>query len=69
MPVVDAGALPSSPRGLAKEIVQVTSATTINANHMGRLLQEKVYSSLSLASSGNCPMRDGPEPRINTRPE
>ena len=56
MPIVDIGAGPSSPRGLAKEIVQITGDTTVHANHRDRLLQINSSSTVTLTLPRDLPV-------------
>lgn len=56
MPIVDIGSAPSSPRGLAKEIVQITGDTTIQANHRDRLLQVNSSSTVTLTLPRDLPV-------------
>lgn len=55
MPVVNDSSPPSTPRGLDKEIVEITAATTITANHRGRLLRVNSGSSVTLTLPNNLP--------------
>jgi len=56
MGVVRAGSPPSSPRGLEKEIVQITGDTTITANHNDRLLQVNSSSTVTLTLPRDLPV-------------
>jgi hypothetical protein len=56
MPIVDAAAPPSSPRGYDKEIVAITANATITENHRGRLLQVNSGSGVTLTLPRNLPV-------------
>lgn len=56
MPIVEANAPPSSPRGYDKELVQVTANTTITAYHRSRLLQVNSGSDVTLTLPRNLPV-------------
>lgn len=56
MPVVDAASPPSSPRGLDKEVVQITGDVTISANHRDRLLQVNSSSTVTVTLPRGLPV-------------
>ncbi|MES2295214.1 MAG: hypothetical protein V4527_18100 [Pseudomonadota bacterium] len=55
MTIVGIGSPPSSPRGLGKEIIQITADTTISANCADRLLQINSSSTVTLTLPRDLP--------------